>query len=218
MVTSVDRDDLRDGGAQHSLDCITAIREKSPKTRIEVLTPDFRGRRAGNPRAEPAGRVQPQHGPVPDLYRNVRPGADYQWSLTLLKNFKAQHPNVPTKSGIMLGLVKTFEQVQATLRDLRAHDVEMVTMGQYLQPTAHHHPVLRYWTPEEQGVRGLRLRTGLHPRCRSDGAFVLPCRPAGGRCRRRCLNHAPQHPAAANGCSRDRVNSSGATAAIHKLL
>src|SRR5690606_8302387 len=86
---------------------------------------------------------------VPDLYRNVRPGADYQWSLTLLKNFKAQHPSIPTKSGIMLGLGETLEQVQATLRDLRAHDVDMVTIGQYLQPTAHHHPVMRYWTPEE---------------------------------------------------------------------
>jgi lipoic acid synthetase len=86
---------------------------------------------------------------VPDLYPNVRPGADYQWSLTLLKKFKAQHPEVATKSGIMLGLGETMPQVQATLRDLRAHDVDMVTIGQYLQPSAHHHPVLRYWTPEE---------------------------------------------------------------------
>jgi lipoic acid synthetase len=86
---------------------------------------------------------------VPDLYRNVRPGADYQWSLTLLRQFKAQHPAIPTKSGIMLGLGETMEQVQATLRDLRAHDVDMITIGQYLQPTAHHHPVMRYWTPDE---------------------------------------------------------------------
>jgi len=86
---------------------------------------------------------------VPDLYRNVRPGADYQWSLTLLKNFKAQHPGVPTKSGIMLGLGEEFEQIKATMRDLRAHDVDMITIGQYLQPTAHHHPVLKYWTPED---------------------------------------------------------------------
>ena len=84
---------------------------------------------------------------VPDLYRNVRPGADYQWSLNLLKNFKAQHPDVPTKSGIMLGLGEDFEQIKATMRDLRAHDVDMITIGQYLQPTAHHHPVLKYWTP-----------------------------------------------------------------------
>jgi lipoic acid synthetase len=86
---------------------------------------------------------------VPDLYPNVRPGADYQWSLTLLRKFKAQHPGLPTKSGIMLGLGETMEQVQATLRDLRAHDVDMVTIGQYLQPSAHHHPVMRYWTPDE---------------------------------------------------------------------
>jgi len=86
---------------------------------------------------------------VPDLYRNVRPGADYRWSLTLLQQFKRQHPQLPTKSGIMLGLGETLEQVQATLRDLRAHDVDMVTIGQYLQPSPHHHPVLRYWTPDE---------------------------------------------------------------------
>src|SRR5690606_7682203 len=86
---------------------------------------------------------------VPDLYRNVRPGADYQWSLTLLRKFKQQHPSIPTKSGIMLGLGETMEQVEQTLRDLRAHDVDMVTIGQYLQPSPHHHPVLRYWTPDE---------------------------------------------------------------------
>ncbi len=154
VITSVDRDDLRDGGAQHFVDCIAAIREKSPRTRIEILTPDFRGKG----RMERALDILAANPPdvfnhnietVPDLYRNVRPGADYQWSLSLLKNFKAQHPGVPTKSGIMLGLGETLEQVQATLRDLRAHDVEMVTIGQYLQPSAHHHPVLRYWTPEE---------------------------------------------------------------------
>ena len=157
VITSVDRDDLRDGGAQHFVDCIAAIREKSPRTRIEILTPDFRGKG----RMERALDILAANPPdvfnhnietVPDLYRNVRPGADYQWSLSLLKNFKAQHPGVPTKSGIMLGLGETLEQVQATLRDLRAHDVEMVTIGQYLQPSAHHHPVLRYWTPEEYKV------------------------------------------------------------------
>jgi lipoic acid synthetase len=154
VVTSVDRDDLRDGGAGHFVDCISAIREFSPGTRIEILTPDFRGKG----RMERALEILAANPPdvfnhnietVPDLYRNVRPGADYQWSLTLLQKFKAQHPGVPTKSGIMLGLGETLEQVQATLRDLRAHDVEMVTIGQYLQPTPHHHPVLRYWTPDE---------------------------------------------------------------------
>ena len=154
VVTSVDRDDLRDGGAQHFVDCIAAIRERAPGTRIEILTPDFRGKG----RMERALDILAQNPPdvfnhnietVPDLYRNVRPGADYQWSLTLLQQFKARHPSIPTKSGIMLGLGETLEQVQATLRDLRAHDVDMVTIGQYLQPTAHHHPVLRYWTPDE---------------------------------------------------------------------
>ena len=154
VVTSVDRDDLRDGGAQHFVDCIAAIRAHSPQTKIEILTPDFRGKG----RMERALEILAANPPdvfnhnvetVPELYRNVRPGADYQWSLTLLQRFKAQHPSVPTKSGIMLGLGETMEQVQATLRDLRAHAVEMVTIGQYLQPSAHHHPVLRYWTPDE---------------------------------------------------------------------
>ena len=154
VITSVDRDDLRDGGAQHFVDCIRETRAASPGIRIEILTPDFRGKG----RMERALEILAQSPPdvfnhnietVPDLYRNVRPGADYQWSLTLLQKFKAQHPGIPTKSGIMLGLGETMEQVQATLRDLRAHDVEMVTIGQYLQPSASHHPLLRYWTPEE---------------------------------------------------------------------
>ena len=154
VVTSVDRDDLRDGGAQHFVDCIAAIREHSPATRIEILTPDFRGKGRMDRALEILAISPPDvfnHNieTVPDLYPNVRPGADYQWSLTLLQKFKQQHPALPTKSGIMLGLGETMEQVQATLRDLRAHDVEMVTIGQYLQPTAHHHPVMRYWTPEE---------------------------------------------------------------------
>ena len=154
VITSVDRDDLRDGGAQHFVDCIAAIRAHSPATRIEILTPDFRGKGRMD-RALEILAVNPpdvfNHNieTVPDLYPNVRPGADYQWSLTLLQRFKQQHPHLPTKSGIMLGLGETMEQVQGTLRDLRAHDVDMVTIGQYLQPTAHHHPVLRYWTPEE---------------------------------------------------------------------
>jgi lipoic acid synthetase len=154
VITSVDRDDLRDGGAQHFVDCIAAIRDRAPGTRIEILTPDFRGKGRMDRALEILATNPPDvfnHNieTVPDLYPNVRPGADYQWSLTLLQKFKAQHPSIPTKSGIMLGLGETLEQVQATLRDLRAHDVEMVTIGQYLQPTAHHHPVLRYWTPEE---------------------------------------------------------------------
>ena len=154
VITSVDRDDLRDGGAQHFADCIREVRAQSPAIRIEILTPDFRGRGRMERALEILGAAPPDvfnHNveTVPELYRNVRPGADYQWSLTLLQKFKAQHPDVPTKSGIMLGLGETMEQVQGTLRDLRAHGVDMVTIGQYLQPSAHHHPVLRYWTPEE---------------------------------------------------------------------
>ncbi len=154
VITSVDRDDLRDGGAQHFVDCIREVRAQSPEIRIEILTPDFRGKG----RMERALEILSASPPdvfnhnvetVPELYRNVRPGADYQWSLTLLRQFKARHPGVPTKSGIMLGLGETMDQVQGTLRDLRAHDVDMVTIGQYLQPSAHHHPVLRYWTPDE---------------------------------------------------------------------
>jgi len=143
-----------DGGAQHFVDCISAVRHHSPRTKIEILTPDFRGKGRMDRALEILANNPPDvfnHNveTVPDLYSNVRPGADYQWSLTLLKKFKAQHPEVATKSGIMLGLGETMEQVQATLRDLRAHDVDMITIGQYLQPSPHHHPVLRYWTPEE---------------------------------------------------------------------
>jgi lipoic acid synthetase len=154
VITSVDRDDLRDGGAEHFASCIRAVRHASPNIRIEILTPDFRGKG----RMERALEVLKDFPPdvfnhnletVPHLYREVRPGADYQWSLDLLKRFKAQHPDVPTKSGIMLGLGETMEQVLETMRDLRAHDVDMITIGQYLQPTAHHHPVVRYWTPDE---------------------------------------------------------------------
>jgi lipoyl synthase len=154
VITSVDRDDLRDGGAQHFVDCIRATRAAAPWIQIEVLTPDFRGKG----RMERALEVLAQAPPdvfnhnvetVRARYLEVRPGADYDWSLSLLKRFKAQHPTVPTKSGIMLGLGETKPEVLDTLRDLRAHNVDMVTIGQYLQPTRHHHPVLKYWTPEE---------------------------------------------------------------------
>ena len=154
VITSVDRDDLRDGGAGHFAACIRAVRFENPDIRIEILTPDFRGKG----RMERALELLAAHPPdvfnhnietVPDLYREVRPGADYAWSLDLLRRFKAQHPRIPTKSGIMLGLGETLDQVHRTLNDLREHAVDMVTIGQYLQPTAHHHPVLRYWTPGE---------------------------------------------------------------------
>jgi lipoic acid synthetase len=150
VLTMVARDDLDDGGMQHVADCIAAIRLSCPETSIETLVSDAKGAEALDLLLAARPDVFNHNiETVPDLYPNVRPGADYQWSLTLLQKFKQQHPELPTKSGIMLGLGETMEQVKATLRDLRAHDVEMVTIGQYLQPTAHHHPVMRYWTPEE---------------------------------------------------------------------
>ena len=154
VITSVDRDDLRDGGAEHYVRCLRRIRELSPDIKLEILVPDFRGKG----RMERALEILETSPPdvfnhnletVKPLYPNVRPGADYDWSLELLKRFKAQHPDILTKSGIMLGLGETLEQVEQVLKDLRAHDVDMVTLGQYLQPTVHHHPVLRFWTPEE---------------------------------------------------------------------
>jgi len=152
VVTSVDRDDLRDGGAQHFVDCIRAIRALNPATRIEVLVPDFRGRmeRALEIfRAAPPDVFNHNLETVPRLYRQARPGADYAWSLELLKRFKAEHPQVPTKSGLMLGLGETLEEVEHVMRDLRAHDCDMLTLGQYLQPSLNHLPVDRFVTPEE---------------------------------------------------------------------
>lgn len=154
VITSVDRDDLRDGGAEHFARCIDEVRSLNPDIRVEILVPDFRGKGKLERALEIMAKSPPDvfnHNleTVEPLYRNVRPGADYQWSLTLLQKFKQQHPGVPTKSGIMLGLGETREQVEVVLDDLRAHDVDLVTMGQYLQPTAHHHPVMKYWSPEE---------------------------------------------------------------------
>ncbi|MBK7144099.1 MAG: lipoyl synthase [Xanthomonadales bacterium] len=154
VITSVDRDDLVDGGAGHFADCIRETRALSPDIRIEILTPDFRGKG----RAERALAALAANPPdvfnhnletVRRVYREVRPGADYDWSLRLLQQFKAEHPELPTKSGIMLGLGETLDEIHDTLRDLRAHAVDMITVGQYLQPSRHHHPVLRYWTPAE---------------------------------------------------------------------
>lgn len=152
VVTSVDRDDLRDGGARHFVDCIQAIRSLNPSTRIEVLVPDFRGRmeRALEIfRAAPPDVFNHNLETVPRLYKQARPGADYAWSLELLKRFKAEHPNVPTKSGLMLGLGEELGEVEQVMRDLRAHDVNMLTLGQYLQPSLNHLPVDRFVTPEE---------------------------------------------------------------------
>jgi len=152
VITSVDRDDLRDGGAQHFVDCIRATRAVVPKIRLEVLTPDFRGRMdiaLEIFRQAPPDVFNHNLETVPRLYKQARPGADYQWSLDLLKRFKAEHPKVPSKSGLMLGLGEELEEVEKVLCDLREHDCEMLTLGQYLQPSRHHLPVKRYVTPEE---------------------------------------------------------------------
>lgn len=152
VITSVDRDDLRDGGAQHFVDCINAVRHHSPSTKIEVLVPDFRGR------MDRALDIF-QHGlpdvfnhnleTIPRLYRECRPGANYQWSLALLQKFKARYPGIATKSGLMMGMGEENDEIRVVLEDLRTHDVDMLTLGQYLQPSKHHYPVKRYVTPAE---------------------------------------------------------------------
>jgi lipoic acid synthetase len=151
VITSVDRDDLKDGGAQHFVDCIRAVREHSLQTTIEVLVPDFRGRldRALEIlAAAPPDVMNHNLETVPRLYRSARPGGDYGHSLALLKRFKELYPAVPTKSGLMVGLGETDDEILAVMRDLRAHNVEMLTIGQYLQPSPHHLPVERYVHPD----------------------------------------------------------------------
>lgn len=152
VITSVDRDDLRDGGAGHFVSCIRETRNLNSGITIEVLTPDFRGR------VDVALELLAQEPPdvfnhnletIPRLYRQARPGADYQGSLDLLRRFKDRHPGVPTKSGLMLGLGENLDEVEEVMRDMRAHGIEMLTLGQYLQPSAHHLPVQRYVTPQE---------------------------------------------------------------------
>jgi lipoyl synthase len=152
VVTSVDRDDLRDGGAAHFAACIARIRVLNPATRIEVLVPDFRGRMdvaLEHFATAPPDVFNHNLETVPRLYKQARPGADYQWSLELLARFKTQHPRLPTKSGLMLGLGEALGEVEAVMRDLRLHGCEMLTLGQYLQPSRHHLPVARFVTPEE---------------------------------------------------------------------
>jgi lipoic acid synthetase len=162
VITSVDRDDLRDGGAQHFVDCIAAIREHSPATKIEVLVPDFRGR------MDKALEILKQSPPdvfnhnletIPRLYRECRPGANYQWSLDLLKKFKQQHPHIPTKSGLMMGMGEDKHEITQVLKDLRTHNVEMLTLGQYLQPSKHHFPLKRYVHPDEFDELGVVAKT-----------------------------------------------------------
>ncbi|MEM7563646.1 MAG: lipoyl synthase [Pseudomonadota bacterium] len=152
VITSVDRDDLRDGGAGHFVKCILETRKLNPDIQIEILTPDFRGR------MDVALEIMTQSPPdvfnhnlesVPSLYKKIRPGSDYLWSLQLLQKFKELHPSVPTKSGLMLGLGEDFEEVKQVLRDMREHDVNMLTLGQYLQPSLNHLAVERFVTPAE---------------------------------------------------------------------
>ena len=152
VITSVDRDDLRDGGAGHFAACIKAVRSQSPATRIEILTPDFRGRMEtalDSLRTAPPDIFNHNLETVPRLYKQVRPGADYAWSLDLLQRFKSQHPGIPTKSGIMLGLGEELMEVKQVLRDQREHACDMLTLGQYLQPSRYHLAVSRFVHPDE---------------------------------------------------------------------
>ena len=189
VITSVDRDDLRDGGAEHFVRCIRAIRKKIPDIRIEILVPDFRGR------MEVALKLMHISPPdvfnhnletIPRLYRQARPGSDYQHSLQLIREFKAAHPGIPTKSGLMLGLGEELDEVREVMRDLRAHDCEMLTIGQYLQPTRYHLPVNRYVTPEEfrelgkdgyamgftHVASGPLVRSSYHADLQAEGTFT----------------------------------------------
>jgi len=151
VITSVDRDDLRDGGAAHFVACIQRTRELSPATRIEILTPDFRGRMDRALEILQTARPDVMNHNLetaPRLYKEARPGSDYAWSLNLLKRFKAFAPEVPTKSGLMVGLGETDDEILAVMRDMRAHDIDMLTIGQYLAPSSHHLPVRRYVHPD----------------------------------------------------------------------
>jgi len=152
VITSVDRDDLRDGGAAHFVECIQSVRNLTPETHIEILTPDFRGR------MDVALDIMDKALPdvfnhnletVPRLYKKARPGADYQWSLDLINTFKQRYPHIRTKSGLMLGLGETLEETEAVMQDLRTHGCDMLTLGQYLQPSLHHLAVERFVTPDE---------------------------------------------------------------------
>ncbi len=150
VITSVDRDDLKDGGAQHFVDCIQAVRMQSPNIKIEILVPDFRGRldvAMEILRNAPPDVMNHNLETIPRLYKQARPGSDYQNSLQLLKAFGEMYPEVPTKSGLMLGLGETDEEILEVMADLRAHNVSMLTLGQYLQPSVHHLPVMRYVEP-----------------------------------------------------------------------
>ena len=189
VITSVDRDDLRDGGAGHFGDCIRETRALSPKTQIEVLVPDFRGRddRALEIlKAAPPDVMNHNLETVPRLYKEVRPGSDYQFSLQLLKKFKALFPDVPTKSGLMVGLGETDEEILQVMREMREHNIEMLTLGQYLAPSSSHLPVKRYVHPDtfkmfeekayEMGFKhaavGAMVRSSYHADQQAHGASL----------------------------------------------
>lgn len=189
VVTSVDRDDLRDGGSTHFTQCIAEIRKQSPATRIEVLVPDFRGRMdvaLVELAKSPPDIFNHNLESIPRLYKAVRPGSDYQWSLDLIKKFQQLHPDVPTKSGLMLGLGETIEEVQQVMQDLRDHGCQMLTLGQYLQPSRHHLAVERFVTPAEfdqlaivakkmgfvHVASGPMVRSSYHADLQADGEHV----------------------------------------------
>ena len=189
VITSVDRDDLRDGGAAHYVECIRQVREASPATKIEVLVPDFRGRddRALDIlKAAPPDVMNHNLETVPRLYKEARPGSDYAFSLNLLKKFKALFPHIPTKSGLMVGLGETDEELLQVMRDMRAHDIDMLTIGQYLAPSGHHLPVRRYVHPDTfkmfeaeakalgftQATVGALVRSSYHADAQAAGAGV----------------------------------------------
>ena len=174
VITSVDRDDLRDGGAKHFADCVRAVREAQPGIKVETLTPDFRGRMdiaLDEMSVAPPDVFNHNMETVPRLYLKARPGADYQWSLDLIKRFGERHPTVPTKSGLMVGLGETNAEIVEVMRDLRRHGVTMLTLGQYLQPSRHHLPVQRYVSPDEfEEMKGEAMAMGFtHAAC---GPFV----------------------------------------------
>ena len=188
VVTSVDRDDLKDSGAGHFAACISAIREAAPATTIEILVPDFRGRMdiaVETLTGTPPDLFNHNLETVPRLYRKARPGADYGWSLDLLRRFKAGNPGIATKSGLMLGLGETNEEVVRVMRDLREHDVDMLTLGQYLQPGKDHLAVERYVHPDEfaelaetaramgfnQVASGPLVRSSYHADLQAEGGF-----------------------------------------------
>lgn len=188
VITSVDRDDVRDGGAAHFSECVKQVRELNPDIRIEVLVPDFRGRMdvaLENLGIAPADVFNHNLETVPRLYKQARPGSDYQWSLDLIKRHKAAFPDVPTKSGLMVGIGEELDEVKQVMQDLRDHDCDMLTIGQYLAPSKHHLPVKRYITPEEfdelrdagyaMGFKhvasGPLVRSSYHADKQADGEF-----------------------------------------------